>query len=123
MNTVRIEQSYRLAFKGQTYQVKFKEAGETTSFVLPDGKTFDLPTTVLNELAFVCPALCSGSIKKTAREQKILLRVGERWSNDEDQKLSCSFYGGVDFKIIAHNHQRSKGAIISRLKKLGHMAV
>jgi len=46
-------------------------------------------------------------------------RAGEPWDKDEDQKLAHAFHAGEPFSHIAEIHQRSRGAIVSRLVRLG----
>ena len=48
-------------------------------------------------------------------------KAGEPWDEDEDQKLSHAFHAGEPFAQIAETHQRSRGAIVSRLVRLGHI--
>lgn len=45
--------------------------------------------------------------------------IGSAWSQAEENQLIAEFQKGVDFADIAHQHGRTRGAIISRLKKLG----
>lgn len=48
-------------------------------------------------------------------------RAGEAWDADEDQKLVHAFHAGEAFTKIAEIHQRSRGAIVSRLVRLGYI--
>ena len=41
------------------------------------------------------------------------------WSNEEEQRLREEFHEGLTVKQISNIHQRTHGAIKSRLKKLG----
>ena len=43
----------------------------------------------------------------------------EPWSEDEDQELCDGFDSGLSIPQLSEKHQRSRGAIRSRLKKLG----
>jgi hypothetical protein len=46
-------------------------------------------------------------------------KVGSGWSADEDQALVRQFRANLPIKSIAENHQRTRGAIQSRLARLG----
>lgn len=48
-------------------------------------------------------------------------RAGEPWDEDEDRRLTHAFHAGEPFARIADTHQRSRGAIVSRLVRLGHI--
>lgn len=48
-------------------------------------------------------------------------RAGRPWSTDEDRNLIQSFRSRVPFHQIAEGHGRSKGAIISRLVRIGEI--
>ena len=43
------------------------------------------------------------------------------WSSEEDARLCEEFHCGVAFSEIANIHGRSRGAIVSRLEKLGKL--
>jgi hypothetical protein len=43
------------------------------------------------------------------------------WSSEEDAKLCKEFLGNMDFAEIANIHGRSRGAITSRLARLGKL--
>ncbi|HEV7766016.1 MAG TPA: hypothetical protein VGQ76_13510 [Thermoanaerobaculia bacterium] len=45
--------------------------------------------------------------------------AGQRWTDDEDAVVCCEFDHGVALSEIATRHGRTKGAITSRLVKLG----
>jgi hypothetical protein len=46
-------------------------------------------------------------------------RQGKAWSNDEDRRVYDAFIGGTTGDAIAAAHERSLGAIRSRLQRLG----
>jgi hypothetical protein len=48
-------------------------------------------------------------------------RAGQPWTPSEDSEFADSFRQGHSFETIASSHERSKGAIISRLVKLGEI--
>ncbi len=43
---------------------------------------------------------------------------GNSWTESEDQRLLAAFHAGITEEAIARAHQRSVGAIVSRLTKL-----
>jgi len=51
------------------------------------------------------------------------LRQGVAWSVDEDERLRSGFLSGAKTAALAGAHQRSRGAIRSRLVKLGLIEV
>ena len=46
-------------------------------------------------------------------------RVGEKWSQEEENELIKRFEEGLPFEEIAHLHQRTRGGIIRRLERIG----
>ena len=57
---------------------------------------------------------------KGAKDKKPLPeRQGEKWTEQEDQQLTEGFNNEVKVAELAKTHQRTSGAIRSRLKKLG----
>lgn len=46
-------------------------------------------------------------------------RQGQKWSLDEDELASDEYRAGSTIVEIAKRHQRTKGAIVSRLARLG----
>lgn len=48
-------------------------------------------------------------------------RVGERWTDSEDKHLLRSYDEGVSIEEMAASHRRSRGAIRSRLVRLGRI--
>lgn len=55
----------------------------------------------------------------TMLSQKPLRRAGMSWTRSEDDELRDEFRTGVSTKVIARDHERSRGAIASRLSQLG----
>jgi hypothetical protein len=47
--------------------------------------------------------------------------AGARWTNEEDALLCAEFDGGMTVHDIATQHGRTRGAITSRLVKLGRI--
>lgn len=48
-------------------------------------------------------------------------RTGKPWTAEEDEQLIAEFHAAVDFRDMATMHSRTRGAIISRLTKLGEI--
>lgn len=48
-------------------------------------------------------------------------RAYENWTDNEDFELSKCYQEGLSISLLAEKHQRNRGAIRSRLKKLGLM--
>lgn len=48
-------------------------------------------------------------------------RQGDPWTADEDRRLTDAFDAGVPQEQLAERHRRSRGAIRSRLEKLGRL--
>ncbi len=46
-------------------------------------------------------------------------RVGQAWDEQEDNELKEAFLSGEKIPTLAHKHQKTSGAIRSRLQKLG----
>lgn len=57
---------------------------------------------------------------KKVREAKGLKNIGRRWTEEEDDRLVEEYQSG-NYKMteLAKMHQRTRGAIVARLKKLG----
>ena len=54
-----------------------------------------------------------------AREVDKPVRAGERWSNEEDDRLKRAYQREETIPNLANSHRRTEGAIRSRLEKLG----
>ena len=46
------------------------------------------------------------------------ISAGTPWSEDEDKQLLEEYHSGMEVVAIAKKHNRSNGAITSRIKKL-----
>lgn len=55
------------------------------------------------------------------RKTSLPTNVGKGWSPDEDQLLRREFHSAVDFSEIARRHGRTRGAIVTRLERLGEL--
>ncbi len=59
--------------------------------------------------------------KRKKRKKKLPERAGQPWKNEEDNMLIKKFDDGAIVSEIAKEHQRTTGAIKSRLEKLGEL--
>lgn len=50
-----------------------------------------------------------------------LLNAGKHWEKAEDEELKDEFDGSISIKELARRHQRTAGAIESRLIRLGKL--
>lgn len=53
--------------------------------------------------------------------RKLPERVGKPWTPAEDEQLIAEFHAAVEFREMAKMHGRTRGAIVSRLTKLGEI--
>ncbi len=61
------------------------------------------------------------SEQKEKREQILPENAGKPWDKAEDEQLCRSFDSGAPLKELSQQHGRTRGAIQSRLEKLGKM--
>lgn len=57
--------------------------------------------------------------QREKRKAQLPPNAGRQWDEAEDHKLSDEFHRGVPFDEMAQVHSRTRGAVISRLVKLG----
>ena len=60
-------------------------------------------------------------IGESVRADREPARAGQAWSAGEDERLLKSFDRGTPIKELAATHERTRGAIESRLVKLGRI--
>ena len=58
-------------------------------------------------------------IKREKRRKHAPERAGKPWSEREDEELANSFEDGMSINELASRHKRTRGAIASRLERLG----
>jgi hypothetical protein len=58
---------------------------------------------------------------KPARKADPPGKAGQPWSEEEDQRLVAAFDGGTPVAELARTHERSRGAITSRLMRFGRL--
>jgi hypothetical protein len=91
-----------------------------TGEVLGDQSPFN-NVTVIRALQFAIDLLGQKPMKKAVTERPE--NAGRAWSDGEDLQLVRSFDAGVDPNTLATRHGRTRGAINSRLVKLGRVTV
>jgi hypothetical protein len=57
--------------------------------------------------------------QRASRRSQLPPSVGQRWSEDEERRLTEAFQAGQTLEILASNHGRTVNAIEARLESLG----
>ena len=73
---------------------------------------------VIRALSTAVEALVSEE-EKIRRQRNLPKRVGKPWNEQEDKALSNAFDSGVSLNDLVDKHQRTRGAIRTRLVRLG----
>ncbi len=73
---------------------------------------------VIRALNTAVEALASEE-KKIRRQRDLPKRVGKPWSENEDKALIKAFDSGISLNDLVVKHQRTRGAIRTRLVRLG----
>ncbi len=83
-----------------------------------------LPSQSLFQQAQVVRALslAIGALEREARKAELPKGAGKAWTSAEDTRLREEFHKSVDFNEIARIHDRTRGAILSRLVRLGELS-
>jgi len=61
--------------------------------------------------------------QRERRDSHLPAQAGKAWTVEEDEKLCEEFDSGLSVSELAEKHNRSSGAIRSRLQKLGKLTV
>ena len=77
---------------------------------------------VIRALNMAVGALSSEETK-IRRQRDLPERVGQPWSEDEDIALIKAFEKEISLNDLAIKHQRTRGAIRTRLVRLGKIAI
>ena len=88
-----------------------------TGEVLPDNSPYQ-SAEIVRALHASIKAI-EHKIKSDARRNSLPRNAGKPWSGEEDYQVAKAFDEGVSVTEIAHSHMRTRGAIQSRLVKLG----
>jgi hypothetical protein len=92
-----------------------------TGEVLPDDSPLSSPH-VIRALFIAAKALELMAAAKPARPAAATPgNAGKSWTEEEDQRLAAGFDAGTPVDALARTHERTTGAINSRLVKLGRL--
>jgi hypothetical protein len=90
-----------------------------TGDVLPNAGPFQ-NSEVIRALFFAIRVLESEE-RRPPRKTEPPSANGKLWTQQEDSQLISEFHEAVEFKDIAASHERTRGAIVSRLVHLGEL--
>ena len=94
-----------------------------TGEVLPDDSALSNPH-VIRALFIAAKALELMAAAKPARPAAAAPgNAGKAWTEEEDHRLLAAFDGGAPVAELARTHERTTGAINSRLIRLGRLHV
>jgi len=93
-----------------------------TGEVLPDDSPLSNPH-VIRALFIAAKALEPTPAKPARPAAATPGNAGKSWTEEEDQRLVAGFDGGTPVAALARAHERTTGAISSRLVKLGRLQV
>lgn len=94
----------------------------TTVEVLADDSPLGNPH-VIRALFLAAKALELMGNKAERSQAASPSNAGKAWTDDEDQRLVAAFVAGTPVAAIARAHERTSGAITSRLIRLGRLQV
>jgi len=95
-------------------------ANPFTGEVLPHNSVYQHPQVV--RALFTAIEALERTQKRSQRKRHLPEKAGTPWTPQEDEGLSRAFDGGKSIEDLAKAHQRTRGAIESRLAKLGTIA-
>ncbi|MES2947499.1 MAG: hypothetical protein V4858_03060 [Pseudomonadota bacterium] len=94
-----------------------------TGEVLPEDNALNSPHVI--RALFIASKALDRMVVKTAHpsaaEPAKAAKAGKPWSDEEDQRLLVDFDVGTPVAALALAHERSSGAITSRLIRLGRL--
>lgn len=83
-----------------------------TGEIFPEDSVYNSPE-VIRALFTVLEAMCNPSDRSSAKN------AGNAWTDTEEEQLKNEFNANMKITDIAREHGRSRGAIESRLERLG----
>jgi hypothetical protein len=101
----------------QIIEVLASGVDPATGEVLPDDSPVNSPH-VIRALFIAAKALAAKAARPAAAAPG---NAGKAWTEDEDQRLVAAFDAGSAIAELARIHERSTGAINSRLIRLGRL--
>ena len=90
-----------------------------TGEILPTQSAFNSPQVI--RALFVAVKALDRAAKRAERDNSLPDNAGRSWSDVEDKELLAIFDAGTPVKEIATKHGRTRGAIASRLVRLGRI--
>lgn len=93
-----------------------------TGEVLPDDSALNGPH-VIRALFIAAKALEQMAARSARPSATAPGKAGKPWSEEEDQRLLGSFDAGTPVAALALAHERTSGAITSRLIRLGRLQI
>ncbi|NQU05935.1 MAG: hypothetical protein HQ568_07565 [Calditrichaeota bacterium] len=91
-----------------------------TGEVLPDDSPYNSPQVI--RALFAAVNAFDFQVRREERRKKLPNNAGKQWTTEEDQELISAFNDGNEVKEIAKIHERTRGAIASRLVVLGQIS-
>lgn len=88
-----------------------------TGEVLPESSPYQHPDTV--RALYKAVKALEQQQRTSEKRRSLPENAGNPWPPEEEQVLLSDFDSGVSVKELAKKHQRTEGAIRSRLEKLG----
>ena len=88
-----------------------------TGEVLPDNSPYQNAQTV--RALFLARNALERLEARQRREEHLPENAGQPWRQIEDEQLTASFDEGMTIRQLAERHERTEGAIQSRLERLG----
>jgi hypothetical protein len=104
----------------QVIDVLARGIDPATGEVLPEDSPLNSPH-VIRALFLAAKALELQAGKRERPPSERPANVGKAWTEEENQRLAAAFEAGACVADLAKTHQRTTGAITSRLIKLGLM--
>jgi hypothetical protein len=88
-----------------------------TGEVLPEGSPFQRSQTT--RALFLAAQALERLGERQQREKRLPAQAGQPWDRDEDAQLRQRFAAGAVVRELARTHERTEGAIQSRMERLG----
>jgi hypothetical protein len=106
----------------QIIEVLASGVDPNTGEVLAEDSTLNHPR-VIRALFLATKALELTAAKPPRAASDLPAKAGKPWSEDEDQHLLAGFDSGLPVAALAQAHDRTTGAITSRLIRLGRLQI
>lgn len=87
--------------------------------VLPSAHSFNHPDVI--RALWIAKDVMNNEINKQRRKTTRPTNTGKPWSEEEERQLIEGFDTRMSIAALAQAHQRSRGAITSRLQRLGKL--